>query len=285
LRVLNALCYSTPAVNLSGRILGNNIASQSYLAEVLVEYGEALAYQGKYRVAGKMCLKAFNVARKSNMDQRALFMQIDLASDNFRRNGDYLFAFVLSLYKRTRSFTYLGLQNEIVFLRDFFDIAKRMHLSKLMQIIKKKVILRLQRIYKDWQKEENYATNPQRLNLWANRFDITPEEVNNALNITTPLPELGYTELNLPLAEIMDFIYRTNYQKLPTDKANLDKIREYLYLARELGISPEIWKLQQLLKKTYPLDFSASDLKEMDAEFNKCEYTWPERVLKKWVGY
>lgn len=292
LRLLNTLCYATPAVNLAKKIIEKPSISWPLLVEVLSEYGGALSPNGKYKQAGKAHLRALQIAHKLKLDRQTKIRQINCASDAFRGGGNFLLAVVLHFYmciellfdiSNEKQFSYMKPRNEILLLQFFYRYAKKFHLNLIMSVMKKMVIRRIKKIDFDLKQSGNYF-NINQLVLWAKGFDIRQEELFATHEVTILPPELGYEQLYFPLGKMMDFRNRMNSGELPANDVNRNQIRNYLDSAQKLGITPEVWKFEQLIRKKYPDDFAVADLEVSKLKFAECEYTWFYRIIKRWLG-
>lgn len=292
LRLLNTLCYVKPAIKLAEKLKGNKQISKSLLVEILSEYGGALSPNGKYNQAGKAHLQAYKEALVGGLDREVKIREINCASDAFRGNGKFLIAWLLHIFmsielllmkKKDDQLSHLISRNEILLLQIFYRYIRKLHLNPIKPVIKKVILRKINRIYIGLKQNGSYF-NINQLFLWADKFEISYKELYDTLGMDTVPPELGYEQLYFPLGKMMVFRSKMINNEFLSDDTNLKQLFSYLEAAIKLGIEPEVWKFELLLRKKYPDQFTDANLIRLNQSFSECEYSGLYRVIKRWLG-
>lgn len=297
-KILIALNYNLPAIKFTARLLQERELGANSRIDLLGEQASALGSNGQYRKAAINHLKAGRIARSIG-DSVEYLHQLNAASDAYRGYGNFVLANILHLrnqvyrYFHDGSFISAGrpndidnllARNEILLLQKVYQLGDRFHLTEVSKWARKLVETRLLKVAHIMHTSGDiYAY--QQLKMWAIRLDIVEDVFFKFDPVITLPPEQGYEQLLFPMGQMMEFRYRINKGKVPLDKYALDRTFEFLRLARELGIRPEIWKLLSLVHKWFPSQFTKADQWELDMEFNNCEYTLIQRIDKLFFGY
>lgn len=297
-KILTTLNYNLPAIKLTARLLQEKGIDANMHIDLLGEQASALGSNGQYRKAASNHLEAGRIARTTR-NAIEYFHQLNAASDAFRGYGNIVLPNFLHLcnlvYRNFNKDTFarsnqlndvdnLLARNEILLLQEVYQLAKRFNLTQISWRVRRLVETRIFRVAHLIHASGNIFIY-QQLKMWAIRFDIPEDAFIKFDQVTTPSPEEGYEQLFFPMGLMMEFRYRMNKEKDPLDKCVLDRTREFLRMARDLGIRPEIWKLLTLIRKRFPSQFTKADSWELNMEFKNCEYTLIRRIDKRFFGY
>lgn len=297
-KILTTINYNLPSIKLTARLLQEKEINARSRIELLGEQASALASNGQYKKAANNHLEASRIAKNMGSSLEH-FHHMNAASDAFRGNGNFMrsillhFSNLISLYrikhssvafKQSGNVDNLIARNEILLLQEIYRFSKKFHITPISYRVRKLVETRIFKAAHLIHASGDIYGH-QQLKMWAIRLDITEDVFFKFDKVTTPPPEVGYEQLFFPMGLMMEFRYRLNKEKNPLDVSVLDHTYEFLRLARELGIRPEIWKLLSFIRKRFTSQFTSADLWELNMEFNNCEYTFLERIVKRFLGY
>ncbi len=292
LKILNMLCYVSPVINLSTRLINEKCGFQDSITEVYSQLGGALAPHGLYKSSGKVHLKAAIIAFQEKQDWQFLIRHINSASDAFRGNGNFLLAgslhilmsaLIKVLKTDNTQASYLPSRNQVLLLKEPYRLAKYFHLNRVTEVLQTYVLMKIKSIFDDLKTIGNYY-DVQQLHLWAKRFDITESELYSYLDIKIPPPDKGYEQLYFPIGMMMTFRHDLYRQETYPCEKDYNNARIFLNLAKELELNPEIWKILRLIKKYFPKRFTDHDESQMKIAFDSCEYTLLQKLIKNWLG-
>ena len=115
----------------------------------------------------------------------------------------------------------------------------------------------------------------QQLGLWQERFQLRGDRPALPQAYETPIANEGYRQLNFPMGRMMAFRNSLRAVRRPLTEGEVAELRGLISDADELGILPEVWKLNLLLvQNAGKKDRSLQDFLRFAGAFAKCQYTF-----------
>ncbi len=292
IQVYNSINYNKSALVATSTQINKN-HDQIALISLLSEYAGASASSGKYLEAAKSHDKAARIAQGTPVPKSTYITQILLACDAWRCYGSFLRSVIR--YSKAASIIrnmpnpppYLLAdldRNLLLLIRhpyDFFQKLQLSYLAKKMQMIASEAISRTINFYR----ENGAWYQLQQVGLWRERFHLHERVSVHWEEYETPFSNDGYQQLNFPMGRMMAFRHNLKqFDRLLTkDEAN--KAREFVADAKELGISPEVWKLSMLiLLRTDKNEHSSKEIIDFIRAFMSCQYSLLFRIWRLVLG-
>lgn len=162
----------------------------------------------------------------------------------------------------------------ILLERYFYFLYKKLRLTPIVN--RKRAMVKTDlTLIAEYFAEKGSWFNLQHCEMLAKRFDLRMCEIYSG-TMTPPETHQGYHHLGYILAEMMG--YRGD---LANPKIANPRLRDdYLGIAEEIGINPEVWKLAYAIEKRFGKNsLTLEDKAKAKKAWNKCEYTLPMQML------
>lgn len=291
-RLLNSLTFNTLSLSEIEKL--KQVKHDPHLeAELLSEFAGASASFGRYRDAALAHEQAARTLETSIGNEEQSLGQLLLASDAWRSHGHFIRAFRLHrrasrrlnrLQLASSSLEAAFLRNEALLLLPLYELLSTLRLGPLankVQSLASETIQEASQIYREL--GEWYPL--QQLRLWSERFDLDPE-VTTVFDEYRTYPSLeGYIQLNFPMGRMMAFRHGIRLGRIPISAESASQAESLALEAKQLGITPEVWKLHLLKLGKYRDSSNVRDsLSEFRRAFMACQYTLLFRLWQLYQG-
>lgn len=277
IRLYNSINYNRATITEMNN--ANQNQSGHAIIPLLTEHAAALASSGRYRDAARIHDKTAKIAQTQCKDSTEYITQILIACDTWRCYGSFLRAFnryrkaTLLIQKSQHSTQNLIAdldRNLILLIRHPYDFFQRFHMPKLEKKMQKIAADAISRNIAYYRESGNWY-QLQQIGLWAERFQLNVNV--DPQKHVTPAANEGYRQLNFPMGQMMSFRHSLrNLDRLLTT-SEVDEARRLIGNAKELGITPEVWKSSLLiLRKADKNDRTLGDFIEFVKAFTSCQY-------------
>ena len=292
IRIYNSINYNKSAlVETTGQV--NQHHDDITLISFLSEHAGASASSGKYLDAAKTHDKAARIAQDKPGLNLTFITQTLLACDAWRCYGSFLnsvnryrkAAFLIRNIPDPPPYLVADLdRNLILLIRHPYDFFKRLrlsHFAKKVQEIASAAIARTVEFYRengDW-----YQL--QQVGLWEERFGLRGRVSIRAREYETPQSDEGYRQLNFPMGRMMAFRHHLKGLDRFLTGDEVKEAKELISDAKQLGITPEVWKLSMLiLLKAQKAERSQKLPMEFVRAFVSCQYSLLFRIWRLVIG-
>jgi hypothetical protein len=282
--VLNGVSCASEAITVASRMCANSIGSDDRRLDSLLALAEAQFHNGLYKQAGATYGEATSLARNSPDWDKRLKAELGVIESN--RVAGYWFRALRKIAQLAKTLpqqappearekveSALALKR-VLFRRYPFYLSKLLRLRSFSQSIQAKASQEMALVAAYSAKHGNWF-DLQHCEMLACKFQIPLSKIYPGT--TSPLAShAGYRHLGYFVGELMA------YRNLITDPgiSNPQLNVEYLELAQEAGINPEVWKLARAMKKRFGKQALPNQM-EQDAKkaWLSCEHTLPMRLL------
>lgn len=308
--VLNGLSCALDGVQVARRMYENRGSSKERELDSLLALAEPLFHSGQYKQAGKTYRKAAQLASGGKDWDRIVKAEIGVVESD--RVAGYWLRARRRIRKLERTLPRQAppeerekVINEIklkrILLRRYpFRLFKILRLRPLYERIRNKAKEELKQSTAFFAREGSWF-NLQHCEMLAGKFDIKFSEIYSGSLIPLSARE-GYRHLGYITAEIMAYRAMLKDSTIHDPPLNV----EYMKIAQELGVYPEVWKLGRAIENRFGrivLPSSADGTKSWSRKqtlvslpmpmffyypareaWRLCEYTPTMRLLLQWLG-
>ncbi len=292
LRIYNSINYNKSAL-IEAKLQISQINDKKTIISFLSEQAGASASSGKYHDAAKIHDKAMRIAQNKSMEISILITQTLLACDAWRCYGSFLksiirYRMAASLIRDTRNpppYLFADLdRNFILLIRHPYDLFLKFRLSKVVIKMRNRAATGIARSIEFYRKNGDWY-QLQQVGLWRERFNLSEQVSIYNNEYETPLSTEGYRQLNFPMGQMMAFRHTLEKLDRHLNRSEVKKVRELASDAKELGISPEVWKLNMIiLRKAQKDQCSLKEIKEFFKAFKSCQYSLLFRIWRLVLG-
>lgn len=292
IRIYNSINYNKSALVETNTQI-NQEHDQITLITFLSEHAGASASFGKYREAAKAHDKAARIAQDKSIPESILITQTLLACDAWRCYGSFLKS--INRYRKA-AFLIRDMpcpsqnlladldRNLILLIRHPYDFFRRFQMTRLTRKIQMTAAEAISRSV-NFYRENGAWYQLQQVGLWRERFHLHEQISFHLDEYETPLSKEGYRQLNFPMGRMMAFRHEVKRIDRPLTTDEVNEARELISDAKELGITPEIWKLSMLiLLKGKNGQRSSKDIIEFIKAFTSCQYSPLFRIWRLLLG-
>lgn len=285
--VLNGLGCALDGVRVGRRMYNNSGGSEERKLDSLLALSEALFHSGRYVQAGRTYREAARLASSGTDWGKMVRAEVGVVESDrvagywlrARRRIDVL---IKTLPRRVPPARRDEIINEIklkgiLLLRYPLRLYKMLGFGRRSEKIRSQAKQELREVAAYFSRAGSWF-NFQHCEMLAARFGIPFSEI-----YTGPLPPLpsteGYKHLGYIIAEMM--AYRAALRGVAAPALRL----EYVRIAQELGIDPEVWKLIRAIKRRFGYAVVPEEFHRSAREaWRRCEYTTTMRLLLRLVG-
>jgi hypothetical protein len=287
IRLLNSMCYGTPALRLCIDLAKDDSTDDSFKISLIEEHARALHYQGAYKSAARLYEKAYSIANRSSLpgsQQCALLLD---ACDNWRCYGNFFKSF--KRLKAARTLASIAEDSkeilqaradlkELLLLRRRYQLAQFFQLTFLAHRVRKRAELLIRSAAAGLLLSGSWFEF-QQLRLWTDRFDLPTHLTKPGDLYEAPPPQEGYAQLGFPVAQMMVFRDDVDTGRIPLNEKTADEAIAKYELAERIGLHTEACKISFLLLKKFPDRRSWKLFKSFFTNFKKCEYSPTMRIM------
>ncbi len=278
IRALNSMNYNRRTLAEIDAFFKSKQADTELSREVRAQYGAALASSGKYKKAALAHLEASDSAFR-NQDKLSGNSNLLGASDAWRCSGSFIKAIETHLRVKTAVGKDPDLEslipdvnrNEILLLKHLYlglKLIKLFPLAKRVQKRAKDLIAQTIEFYR-----ERGAWYPlQQLGLWNEKFDLPTDNTKYRSRLEIPGSLAGYQQLNFLMGQMMAFRHNVKNGKLVDNQRTGERALVLAKRAKDLGIAPEVWKLNLLIYRHLKSVRKWENLRLFWLFFWQCEY-------------
>jgi tetratricopeptide (TPR) repeat protein len=283
IRTLNSMNYSSLVIKEIEAYLSGVSQYSEVDAEILGQYGSALASSGKYVQAAK----AHDVASEALMQVgliQACASHLLGSSDALRCAGRYLAA--VRRHRRAVKLTEEDggllphlLRNEILLLQHAYKLSTTLRVIPIAQRIQSRAKELITLAIKHFREQGNWYPL-QQMSLWNAKFDLPAENTAYKRGIQVPQAYVGYRQLNFLMGTMMAFRHDVARGSLKMSEATLQQTRSFIRTAKILGLNTEVWKLVYMIFRKATSKLKWEEVVEFLKAFFKCEYTFLYRLIQ-----
>jgi hypothetical protein len=165
-------------------------------------------------------------------------------------------------------------RNLILLIRHPYDLFQRTRMRRLEKKMQQIAGGAISRSVAHYRESGNWY-GLQQLGLWEERFHLRMDRPALPQGYETPISNEGYRQLNFPMGRMMAFRNSLRGIRRLLTKGEAAELRGLITEADELGILPEVWKLNLLiLQNAGQEDRSFTDFLSFVRAFTKCQYTF-----------
>lgn len=285
IRLLASVNYSKALLDKSNLLLRDNDDNPLARYEYLNALADGYGIGGKYKHSAKVRENAASYLAQIRSDQVSdYYIQLLGASDMWRCYGNLYRSIKIQreieiairrMSNPSERLVAAAIRNKLLLLREVYRVAGIFYLLPLCTLIRGKATTLIKQAASIARTNADWYTL-QQLRLWNDRFGIPEESVTSEIGITSA--HGGYRHLNFLMGEMMAFRDLVNNGSLPNDEGTLENAKDYLNVAKDLGILPEVWKLYFLILRHYKRKRNGEVLSSFWYAFNQCEYTLLQRL-------